>query len=62
MVPVGMAQVGWVVVLAVGTAGTAGTALTVVFAEEAEIQVLSALFLAVNVCTPGATPAKVVDN
>ena len=61
IVPVGTAQVGCVVVAAVGTAGTAGTALTVVFAEEAEIQVLSAVFLAVNVCTPGATNVKLVE-
>ena len=47
--------------LAVGTAGTAGTALTTTFAEAALIQVLSALFLAVNVCTPGATNVKLVE-
>ena len=49
MVPVGTAQVGCTVVEAVGTAGTAGTAFTVTFAEEAEIQVLSALLRAVKV-------------
>jgi hypothetical protein len=47
MVPVGIAQVGCTVTLAVGAEGTPGTALTVTLVP-AETQVGSAVFLTVT--------------
>ena len=59
IVPVGTAQVGCTVTLAVGIAGTAGTALTVRVELAVEIQVGEATSLAVTVWLPTATKAKV---
>ena len=59
MVPVGTAQVGCKVTLAVGTAGTVGTALTLILVVEAEIQVGEAARRVVKVWLPGNKPAKV---
>ena len=60
MVPVGTAQVGCVVTLAVGTAGTDGTAFTAIFGVAAEIQVGDAARRVVRLWLPGASPANEV--
>ena len=59
-VPVGTAQVGCVVVDAVGAAGVAGTAFTVTFVAD-EIHVVSVVLRVLKARTPGDNPAKVVD-
>jgi arabinogalactan endo-1,4-beta-galactosidase len=59
MVPVGTAQVGWMVTLDEGMAGTAGTAATVMVVLAIEIQVGDAASRAVNVWPPDRTPVKV---
>ena len=60
IVPVGTAQVGCTVTLAVGVAGTAGTAFTVILPVGADIQVGEAASRVVSVWLPGSSPAKVV--
>ena len=62
MVPVGTAQVGCVVTLAVGTAGTEGTAATFMFPVDADTHVVDAASRAVSVWLPGARPAKEVPD
>jgi len=59
IVPVGTAQVGCTVTLAVGVAGTVGTAFTVIEELADEIHVGDAANLAVTVWLPTATPVKV---
>jgi hypothetical protein len=60
IVPVGTAQVGCTVTVAVGAAGGVGTALTVTVAG-ADIQVGSAVLITVMLCAPGATPVNVAE-
>ena len=61
MVPVGTAQVGCAVTLAVGTAGTAGTAFHIDIALlDADTQVGDAASRVVSVWLPGASPANAV--
>ena len=59
IVPVGTAQVGWVVLATVGTAGAVGTALIVTVEAAGVEQVLSEILLTLNVYVPGTKPAKV---
>ena len=59
IVPVGTAQVGCTVTLAVGADGAPGTAFTVTLVP-AETQVGSAVFLTVTLYIPGATNVNVV--
>src|SRR6478609_3320396 len=59
-VPVGTAQVGLVVVLAVGAAGAPGTAFTVTFVTD-DAQVVSVVLLLVKAWLPEANPAKIAD-
>ena len=56
--PVVTAQVGWVVLVAVGTDGAPAAALIVTFVP-AEIQVLSDVLLTVTLLAPTDTPVKV---
>ena len=59
MVPVGMAQVGCTVALAVGMAGTTGTVFTVNEPVAPDMQVIEAARRVIKVWPPGAKPAKV---
>jgi len=59
IVPVGTAQVGCMVTLAVGVAGTVGTAFTVIVELADETHVGEAANLALTVWSPTATPVKV---
>ena len=61
IVPVGTAQVGWVVEPTVGTAGAVGTAFIVTVAAAGVEQVLSAMLLTLNVYIPGANELNVAD-
>jgi hypothetical protein len=61
IVPDGTAQVGWVVDETVGAVGGVGAALIVTVEAALVVQVLSEVFLTLNVFIPEVNPEKVVD-
>ena len=62
IVPVGTAQVGCIVVEAVGAAGAVGAAL-IAMPVTADTQVISVVLLVVKLCVVfGESPAKVTDT
>jgi hypothetical protein len=61
IVPDVTAQVGCVVNETVGTVGAVGTALIVTVEAALVVQVLSAVFLTLNVFTPDVSPENVAD-
>ena len=61
IVPLGTAQVGWVVDETVGTVGAVGTALIATVEAALVIHVLSEVLLTLNVFTPEVRPEKVAE-
>ena len=59
IVPVGTAQVGWVVLATVGAVGAVGTALIVTVEAAGVEQVVSIVLLTRKVYVPAANDAKV---
>ena len=62
IVPVGVPHEGLITLATVGSDGALGIAFIVIVEPAAVVQVLSALFLTVNVYTPGTNPLKIGEG